>query len=127
MWLVKGLFVTLKKLLMPKITQRYPEVYPDLPEATRGAFKFNTETCTACNLCAIACPNKVIHVTACKGLDGKRQVDQYKMSLGYCLYCGLCVEACPTEAIQMQPQFNGGYYKKANSLSTWTYEGPKSC
>ena len=124
MWLIKGLFITAKRFFSRKITQSYPEVYPDLPKATRGDFQFSIDKCTACTLCALACPNKVIQISTDKTAEGKRRIDQYQMSLGYCLYCGLCVEACPTLAIEMKPSFTPAYYKKNTSLLCWTYKEP---
>ena len=122
MWLIKGLIITAKRFFSRKITQRYPEIYPDLPIATRGDFQFSTEKCTACQLCVLACPNKVIQVNSKKDTDGHRHFDSYQMSLGYCLYCGLCVEACPTAAIEMKASFVPAYYKKGTSLRCWRVE-----
>ncbi len=119
MWLIKGLAVTFKKFFSPKITQRYPEQYPNLSAAVRGSFNFDAQKCTSCNLCAMACPNKVINVAVTKNEEGKRILDEYQMSLAYCLYCGMCTEACPTDAISMNPKFIPAYYFKENSLVRW--------
>ena len=119
MWLLKGLKLTAKRFVSKKITQLYPEVYPNLPEETRGSFVFEAEKCTSCNLCAMACPNKVISVNTTKDENGKRCLADYQMSISYCLYCGLCEEACPTSAIKMVSKFNHSFYQKESSLKSW--------
>ena len=73
-------------------------------------------------MCVVACPNKVINVAVFKDANGKRQLEEYQMSMAYCLYCGMCTEACPTAAIQMLPSFVPAYYKKETSLNRW--KGP---
>ncbi|MEK6557472.1 MAG: NADH-quinone oxidoreductase subunit I [Candidatus Margulisiibacteriota bacterium] len=118
-WLWKGLAVTGKKLFSRKITQRYPEVYPDLSPRTRSAFQFDKDKCTSCNLCAMACPNRVITVNFNKNEQGKRELQEYQMSMSYCLFCGMCVEACPTSAIQMCARFTPAFKDKTISLTRW--------
>lgn len=118
-WFVNGMLVTLKRFFKPKITERYPEVYPNLPPRTRGSFVFDSAKCTSCNLCALACPNQVIHVATTKNAEQKRVLQSYTMSLSYCLYCGLCTEACPTSAIQMQAKFEHSTYDKTVSVKKW--------
>lgn len=51
------------------------------------------ESCTACNECRIACPEKII----VRGRAGYPLVD---FKLGECVFCELCVEACPTDALE---------------------------
>ena len=118
-WLISGLLVTLKKFFSKKITQLYPEVYPDLAPRVRGSFVFAFEKCTSCTLCVLACPNQVIKLDVQKDEQGKRKLACYNMSLSYCLYCGLCVEACPTSAIQMQPNFENSGYHKTSTIKKW--------
>lgn len=54
-----------------------------------GAWRFArpvfTETCTACRVCEILCPDNVIFLR-----DGKMEIDY-----NYCKGCGICVEVCP--------------------------------
>jgi NADH-quinone oxidoreductase subunit I len=121
--LVQGLYVTAKRLLMKKVTQRYPEELPELPPRSKGSFAFDAEACISCNLCAEACPNAVIRVDYSLGEKNKRRLEGYRMNLGYCLFCGLCVEACPKDAIYFKTDFALACYRKDDTVFTW--KGPE--
>lgn len=107
--IVAGHRVTLKQLMRKPITLRYPEEKPDYPKGVRGipALKVNPESgdlnCTACGLCARACPVNVITVEAMVGPDGKKKQYPavYDLDFTHCLVCNLCVEACPFDALEM--------------------------
>ena len=124
--LLKGLFVSAKRFWMPKITEKYPEVQPNLPERSKGSFKFNKDTCIACELCSMACPNGVIKVEWHKDEGGKKRLDRYRMNLGHCLFCGLCVEACPTptKSIDFKTDFALGCWRKEDIYRVWTKQYP---
>lgn len=118
--LFKGLGVTGKMLFKKKITQQYPEEKPNLPERYRGSFDYILEKCIACNMCANACPNKVIRVGTTTNEKGKKVLKDYDMNLGYCMNCNLCTEACPTGAIKFKTNFeNNASYDKSNMLRHW--------
>lgn len=118
--LFKGLGVTGKMLFKKKVTEKYPEVKPNLPERSRGSFDYVPEKCIACNMCANACPNRVIRVGTTTNEAGKKVLKDYDMNLGYCMYCNLCTEACPTGAIKFKPDFeNNAHYDKSNVLKHW--------
>ncbi|HEY9200263.1 MAG TPA: ferredoxin-type protein NapF [Gammaproteobacteria bacterium] len=51
------------------------------------------ESCTACNECLSACPQKII----VKGRAGYPLVD---FNLGECVFCERCLQACPTDALE---------------------------
>lgn len=51
------------------------------------------ESCTACDQCCSACPEKII----VKGRAGYPLVD---FALGECVFCERCVEACQTGALE---------------------------
>jgi NADH-quinone oxidoreductase subunit I len=125
--LIKGLYVSAKRFWMPKITEKYPEVMPDLPERSKGSFKFNKETCISCELCSMACPNGVIKVEWHKDETGKKRLDRYRMNLGHCLFCGLCVEACPTapaKSIDFKLDFALGCFRKEDIYRIWEKKYP---
>lgn len=117
--LMIGLSITWKKLFEKKITERYPEVKPQLPARSHGSFQFQTENCIACSLCANACPNGVIKVDSGKDENGKKTLQEFKMNLAYCLFCGLCVEACPASALHFDTNFELACYKRKGTVYIW--------
>ena len=127
--ILKGMGVSLKRFWSPKITEKYPEVQPDLPSRSKGSFTFNKDTCISCELCSMACPNGVIKVEWHKDEAGKKQLDRYRMNLGHCLFCGLCVEACPTKpvtSIAFLKDFELGCWMKQDIYRTWKKDYPPS-
>jgi NADH-quinone oxidoreductase subunit I len=64
------------------------------------------ENCTACGLCAVACPAEAISMTASERMKGEEHLYReekyasvYEINMLRCIFCGLCEEACPKEAI----------------------------
>src|SRR6202008_3844419 len=64
------------------------------------------ERCTACGLCAVACPAEAIVMQAAERKKGEenlyreeRYASIYEINMLRCIFCGLCEEACPKEAI----------------------------
>ena len=72
---------------------------PVMPPGAGSLEKFNN-LCTACHLCASACPQNVIGVTLFGyGLSGILQ-PKLDFSKSYCLYdCTVCTEVCPAGAL----------------------------
>jgi len=86
----------------------YPEERRDYPERYRGKHRLTLKPdgdikCTACFLCATACPAKCIYIEPCEHDDPKVEKfpRRYEIDTLLCIYCGYCVEACPVDAIRM--------------------------
>ncbi len=109
--IIKGMMITISHLLKKKATLRYPEVQKEFAPVYRGKHVLKrdekgAENCTACGLCAVACPAEAITMTAAerkKGEEGKyreeKYAEVYEINMLRCIFCGLCEEACPKEAI----------------------------
>jgi NADH-quinone oxidoreductase subunit I len=117
--LLKGLGVTLKHMLQPAATQRYPEVKPDLPARTRGVIALKQENCTVCYKCSRECPDWCIYIDAHKETNppasgGKARsvkvLDRFAIDFSLCMYCGICVEVCPFDALYWSPEFEYAEY-----------------
>jgi len=90
------------------ITVQYPEEHLDYPDTYRGRHRLTLKEggavqCTACFLCATACPAECIYIEA--GEYPNDAVEKfpvrYEIDTLRCIYCGYCVEACPCDAIRM--------------------------
>lgn len=106
-----GLSITLKHLFQKKATVKYPEQKREFAPVYRGWHVLKrddagAERCTACGLCAVACPAEAITMTAAERKKGEEHLYReekyaavYEINMLRCIFCGLCEEACPKEAI----------------------------
>ncbi|MFN5890919.1 MAG: NuoI/complex I 23 kDa subunit family protein [Bacteroidota bacterium] len=106
-----GMWITLKHFFSKKNTVAYPEVERPRAEVYRGQHVLKRddqgrERCTACGLCAVACPAEAITMVAAEREKGEEQLYReekyaatYEINMLRCIFCGLCEEACPKEAI----------------------------
>jgi NADH-quinone oxidoreductase subunit I len=89
-------------------TTQYPEERKVYSDGYRGAHRLTLKPdgsvrCTACFLCATACPAKCINIEAGEHPDSEveKYPVRYEIDTLQCIYCGMCVEACPCDAIRM--------------------------
>lgn len=94
------------------ITLNYPEEKYEYSPRFKGnhVLTVNKEgdvRCTACMLCATACPAQCISITASEDLDPtvEKYPISYEIDVLRCVYCGMCEEACPVDAIRMGPEW----------------------
>jgi len=105
--LIKGLAITLRQMFVKPFTVQYPEERVIWPERTRGRLVLprdpatGAHRCTACQLCAKACPNGSIEIKVQTDANNKRRLEDYIHHLDRCSFCGLCVETCAFNALRM--------------------------
>lgn len=107
----KGMAITLSHLFKRKATIKYPEQTREIAPVYRGQHVLKrddagAERCTACGLCAVACPAEAITMEAAERNKGEESLYReekyakiYEINMLRCIFCGLCEEACPKEAI----------------------------
>jgi NADH-quinone oxidoreductase subunit I len=106
-----GLRITLRHFFKRKVTISYPEHKRTFAPVYRGLHVLKrdengAERCTACGLCAVACPAEAITMVAAERKPGEENLyreekyaEVYEINMLRCIFCGLCEEACPKEAI----------------------------
>ncbi|HEV7232255.1 MAG TPA: NADH-quinone oxidoreductase subunit I [Bacteroidia bacterium] len=106
-----GLRITMSHFFTKKATINYPEETRDFAPVYRGMHVLKrdengAERCTACGLCAVACPAEAITMVAAEREKGEEKLYReekyasiYEINMLRCIFCGLCEEACPKEAI----------------------------
>ena len=102
--LLRGLWLTARRLFSRKITLRYPDEKTPKSPRFRGLhalrrYPNGEERCIACKLCEAVCPALAITIESEERADGSRRTTRYDIDLFKCVYCGFCEEACPTDAV----------------------------
>ncbi len=123
-----GLRITLKHFFLKKVTIRYPEVKRLFAPVYRGLHVLKrddngAERCTACGLCAVACPAEAITMDAAERKPGEeglyreeKYAAKYEINMLRCIFCGLCEEACPKEAIFLTDRLVPAQYNRPDFI-----------
>lgn len=113
----KGMLITFKHIFQKKATVNYPEEKRPFSPVFRGLHILNRdeegrERCTACGLCAVACPAEAITMEAAERKPGEENLyreekyaARYEINMLRCIFCGFCEEACPKDAIYLTETF----------------------
>ncbi|MCM1255136.1 MAG: NADH-quinone oxidoreductase subunit I [Duncaniella sp.] len=130
--LIKGMQVTGKEFVTPKITEQYPDNRDNLPVADRFRavlrLKYDDQgnhKCIACGTCERVCPNGTIKLDTkmVETWDGKKKkkLDKYIYDLGSCTFCQLCVTNCPTDALDFSNDFEQAVFTRGKLVKQLNY------
>ncbi len=130
--LIKGMQVTGKEFVTPKITEKYPEDRETVhvPERFRAILQLKYDAdgnhkCIACGICERNCPNGTISLSTkmVDTADGKkkRKLDKYMYDLGSCTFCQLCVTSCPQNALEFSNDFEQAVFTRSKLVKQLNY------
>lgn len=106
-----GMGLTFRHMFRKPATIRYPKETREFSPVYRGQHVLKRddegrENCTACGMCAVACPAEAITIVAAERKPGEEHLyreekyaAKFEINMLRCIFCGLCEEACPKEAI----------------------------
>jgi NADH-quinone oxidoreductase subunit I len=124
--ILSGMWTTLKHFFRKSNTVRYPDEQREFAPVYRGWHVLKRdeqgrENCTACGLCAVACPAEAITMVADERKKGEEHLYKeekyasiYEINMLRCIFCGLCEEACPKEAIFLTDRIVPSDYVRQN-------------
>jgi len=126
--ILKGMAITFSHIFKKQPTIRYPEQTRPFSPVFRGLHVLNRdeegrENCTACGLCAVACPAEAITMEGAERLPGEenkyreeKYAAKYEINMLRCIFCGLCEEACPKDAIYLSETFTPANFSRKNFI-----------
>ncbi len=126
--IVKGMAITFSHIFKKRPTINYPEKTRPFSEVFRGLHVLNRdeegrENCTACGLCAVACPAEAITMEAAERKKGEEHLykeekyaAKYEINMLRCIFCGLCEDACPKDAIYLSQTPAPSNYNRAGFI-----------
>lgn len=122
--IAKGMLITASHLFKKTPTTKYPEQTRPMAPVYRGEHVLKrdengAERCTACGLCAVACPAEAITMESAERKKGEENLYReekyaktYEINMLRCIFCGLCEEACPKEAIFLTDRIVDAEYER---------------
>jgi len=126
--IAKGMGITFSHIFKKNPTIQFPEKTRPFSPVFRGLHILNRdeegrENCTACGLCAVACPAEAITMEAAERLPGEEHLyreekyaAKYEINMLRCIFCGFCEDACPKDAIYLSESFMPSDYLRSQFI-----------